>query len=195
MRFRETSLAGAFVIELERHEDERGFFARCWCREEFAAHGIEVTWVQANVSFSRRAGTLRGLHYQEAPYEEAKLIRCVTGAAHDVLVDLRAASPTYGRWTAVPLSAAAGVMVYVPRGFAHGFQTLVDNTELLYLMSESYRTGYARGVRWDDPSLAIAWPPCPRRIVSPRDRSFPDLAPAASERGRQPSERGAGSGG
>ena len=173
MRFRETPLAGAFVIELERHDDERGFFARCWCREEFAAHGIETTWMQANVSLSRRAGTLRGLHYQEAPHEEAKLIRCTAGAAHDVIVDLRPQSPTRGRWTAVELSAACGTLVYVPKGFAHGFQTLADNTELFYLMSETHRADAARGVRWDDPTLAIKWPPCRVRVVSARDRSFP----------------------
>jgi dTDP-4-dehydrorhamnose 3,5-epimerase len=176
VRFKELPLAGAFLIEPEPTCDERGFFARTWCREEFAAHGLTAAWVQANVSFNRRAGTLRGLHYQEAPYEEVKLIRCTAGAVHDVIVDLRPGSPTYGCWAAVGLSAAGGAMLYVPRGVAHGFQTLVDGAELFYLMSESYRAEYARGVRWDDPSLAIDWPPSRTRFVSPRDRSFPDLA-------------------
>ncbi len=175
MRFCETPLAGAFVIELERREDKRGSFARCWCREEFAAHGITAGWVQANVSRNRRAGTLRGLHYQEAPYREAKLIRCTAGAAFDVIVDLRPGSPTYARWTACELSAARGTMIYVPEGFAHGFQTLADHTELFYLMSEVYRPECARGVRWDDPTLAITWPPCRERVISPRDLGFPEL--------------------
>lgn len=175
MRFRETPLAGAFVIELERREDERGSFARCWCKEEFAAHGLHANWVQANVSFNRRAGTLRGLHYQEAPHQETKLIRCTAGAAYDVIVDLRSGSPTWGRWAAVELSAARGAMIYVPEGFAHGFQTLTDNTELFYLMSAAHSPASARGVRWDDPALAITWPPCRERVVSPRDQSFPEL--------------------
>jgi dTDP-4-dehydrorhamnose 3,5-epimerase len=175
MRFHETPLAGAFVIEPERREDERGSFARCWCREEFAAHGIAAEWVQANVSFNRRAGTLRGMHYQAAPHEEAKLIRCTAGAAYDVIVDLRPHSPTRGCWNAVELSAAGSTLIYVPEGFAHGFQTLADNTELLYLMSAAYCPASARGVRWDDPALAITWPPCRERVISPRDRTFPEL--------------------
>lgn len=179
MRFRELPLAGAFVIDLERREDERGSFARCWCREEFAAHGIAAGWVQANVSFNRRAGTLRGLHYQEAPHREAKLIRCTAGTAFDVLVDLRPGSPTRGRWAACELSASCGTMVYVPEGFAHGFQTLADNTELFYLMSEVYRPECARGVRWDDPTLAIDWPACGTRTISARDQTFPGFLPCA----------------
>src|SRR5262249_19657669 len=127
-------------------------------------------------AYDRRAGTLRGLHSQAPPFGEAKLVRCTAGAAHDVLVDLRPGSPTYGRWAAAELSAANGRMVYVPPGFAHGFQTLADHTELLYLMSEVYRPEQARGLRWDDPSLAIAWPPCRRRTVSARDQAFPDFA-------------------
>jgi dTDP-4-dehydrorhamnose 3,5-epimerase len=177
MRFCETPLAGAFVIELERREDERGFFARSWCEEEFAAHGITAQWVQSNISFNHRAGTLRGMHYQESPYQEAKLVRCTAGAAYDVIIDLRPGSPTHGRWNAVVLSAANHTMLYVPKGFAQGFQTLEDNTEMLYLMSEVYRPEWGHGLRWDDPALAIAWPPCRERIISPRDQSFPLLHP------------------
>src|SRR5262245_20735946 len=180
MRFRETPLAGAFVIELDRREDERGFFARCWCRDEFAAHGLTAAWVQANVSFNRRAGTLRGLHYQADPHAEDKLVRCTLGAVHDVIVDLRPGSPTYARWAAVELSAASRRALYVPRGFAHGFQTLADDSELLYLMSEVYYPECARGVRWDDPALGIEWPECPGRVIAPRDRSFPDLVPCGA---------------
>jgi dTDP-4-dehydrorhamnose 3,5-epimerase len=175
MRFCETPLAGAFVIEPERCADERGFFARAWCEEEFAAHGITAQWVQSNISFNRRAGTLRGLHYQEFPYQEAKLVRCTAGAVHDVIIDLRRGSPTYGRWNAVVLSAANHTMLYVPKGFAQGFQTLEDNTELLYLMSEVYRPEWGHGLRWDDPALEITWPPCHERIISRRDQGFPDF--------------------
>src|SRR5205823_1346915 len=124
---------------------ERGFFARCWCRQEFAAHGIIADWVQSNVSFNRRAGTLRGMHYQAEPFGEDKLVRCTLGAAYDVVVDLRPGSPTFARWAAAELSAASRRMLYVPRGFAHGFQTLADDTELHYLMSEFYRPECARG--------------------------------------------------
>jgi dTDP-4-dehydrorhamnose 3,5-epimerase len=180
MRFCETPLAGAFVIELERREDERGFFARCWCQDEFAAHGIDTAWVQSNVSFNHHAGTLRGLHYQAEPHGEDKLVRCTMGAAYDVLVDLRPGSPTYARWFAVELTADNRRMVYIPRGLAHGFQTLVDHTELHYLMSTTFRPESARGVRWDDPALGIPWPDCPHRIISPRDQNFPDLVPCAA---------------
>ena len=180
MRFRKTPLAGAFVIELDRREDERGFFARCWCKDEFLAHGIVAEWVQSNVSFNRWAGTLRGMHYQAEPHGEDKLIRCTMGAAYDVLVDLRPGSPTFARWIAIELSAESRTMVYVPRGLAHGFQTLVDNTELHYLMSEVFHPASARGVRWDDPALGIVWPDCPRRTISARDQNFPDLVPCAA---------------
>jgi len=180
MRFCKTPLAGAFVIELERREDERGFFARCWCQDEFAAHGIATAWVQSNVSFNRHAGTLRGLHYQAEPHGEDRLVRCTMGAAYDVLVDLRPGSPTCERWFAVELSAHNRRMVYIPRGLAHGFQTLVDRTELHYLMSTVFRPESARGVRWDDPGLGITWPYWPRRIISPRDQNYPDLMPCAT---------------
>jgi dTDP-4-dehydrorhamnose 3,5-epimerase len=175
VRFQETSLRGAFVLDPERREDERGFFARTWCREEFAAHGLADDWVQCNVSFNRRRGTLRGLHYQEPPWGEAKLIRCTLGALYDVIVDLRRDSPTFRRWAAVELTAANRRLLYVPAGFAHGFQTLADDTEVFYQMSEYYRPEAARGVRWDDPVLAVAWPDCSRRYLSPADQALPGV--------------------
>lgn len=181
MIFRECALKGAFVIDLERREDERGFFARSWCREEFAAHGLITRLAQCNLSFSRRRGTLRGLHYQTTPYEEAKLVRCTRGALYDVMIDLRAGSPTYLRWEAVELSADSHRMVYVPEGFAHGFQTLEDSSEVFYQVSESYRPDHERGVRWNDPTFNIRWPH-PEPILSPRDRRHPDFAAASLER-------------
>jgi dTDP-4-dehydrorhamnose 3,5-epimerase len=176
MGFRELELAGAFLIEPGRRTDERGFFARTWCRDEFAGQGIRCDWVQCNISFNRRRGTLRGLHYQAEPWAEAKLIRCTMGAVFDVIVDLRPRSPTYGRWAVVELTAANRGMLFVPDGFAHGFQTLDDDTELFYQMSQRYHPEAARGVRWDDPRLAIPWPECRERIISAADRCFPELA-------------------
>ncbi len=174
MRITPTKLPGVFVIDIEPHGDERGFFARTYCHKQFAAQGLCTQWVQCNVSFNARAGTLRGLHWQAAPHEEIKLVRCTAGAAYDVVVDLRAASPTYRQWVAVELSASNRRAVYIPAGCAHGFQTLVDNTELFYQMSAFYVPQAARGVRWNDPALAIEWPACDARIIAPRDRSFPD---------------------
>jgi dTDP-4-dehydrorhamnose 3,5-epimerase len=174
MKFLPTGLTGAMVIELEPLRDERGHFARTFCREEFRAHGIELTVVQCSVSFNVRRGTLRGLHYQAPPKAEAKLVRCAAGEAFDVIVDLRRGSPTFGRWFAVELTAVGGRMIYVPEGFAHGFQTLRDDTELFYMMSESYSPPHARGVRWDDPQLGIRWPMAPT-VMSARDRELPAL--------------------
>lgn len=175
MRFVELSLAGALIIEPERHTDERGWFARTWCRDEFARRGLPVAWAQSSVAYNRRRGTLRGLHYQDDPFPEAKLVRCTRGAVHDVIVDLRPASPTFANWIAVELSTANGRQLFVPPGFAHGYQTLTDDAEMFYQISESYRPELARGLRWDDPALAIAWPDCPERTISPRDLSFPCL--------------------
>ena len=175
MLSQETPLPGAFLIRPQRREDERGFFCRTWCREEFAAHGLDCAWVQCNVSFNKHRGTLRGLHYQAAPWAEAKLVRCTMGAVYDVIVDLRRDSPGYLRWTAAELTAENRHMLFVPKGFAHGFQTLTDNTEVFYQMSEVYRAAAACGVRWDDPDLAIAWPDCPQRYLSPRDQALPAL--------------------
>lgn len=174
MRITPTKLPGVFVIDIEPQGDERGFFARTYCHKEFAAQGLCTRWVQCNVSFNTRAGTLRGLHWQAAPHEEIKLVRCTAGAAYDVVVDLRVDSPTYCQWVAVELSATNRRAVYIPAGCAHGFQTLVDNTELFYQMSAFYVPQAARGVRWNDPALAIEWPACNTRIIAPRDRSFPD---------------------
>jgi dTDP-4-dehydrorhamnose 3,5-epimerase len=174
MRFQPLPLAGAWLIEPGPKEDERGFFARIWCRREFEVHGILCDWVQCNISFNKRAGTLRGLHYQAAPWEEAKLVRCTTGAIYDVLVDVRSGSPTCGKCYAVELSAQNRHMVYVPQGFAHGFQTLTDDAEVFYQMSQEYHAEAARGLRWNDPTLAIAWPECGERILSAADRCLPE---------------------
>jgi dTDP-4-dehydrorhamnose 3,5-epimerase len=174
MIFTEAGLKGALIIDIDPIRDERGFFARSWCQREFAAQGLHLGWVQCNISFNRKRGTLRGMHYQVAPYAEAKLIRCTRGAIYDVIIDLRPDSPTFKRWVAVELTADNRRMLYVPEGFGHGFQTLGDDTEVFYQMSQFYAPDYGRGVRWDDPAFAISWP-AERRIISDRDRSFPDF--------------------
>jgi dTDP-4-dehydrorhamnose 3,5-epimerase len=180
VRFLELRLAGAFVIEPERRADRRGWFARTWCREEFARLGLPSTWAQSSVVHNRRRGTLRGLHYQADPFPEAKLVHCTRGAVYDVIVDLRPGSPTFAQWVAVELNADDGRQLYVPPGLAHGYQTLTDRSELLYQISEAYHPDLACGIRWDDPDLAITWPDCPERIISERDRSLPDLLSACS---------------
>jgi dTDP-4-dehydrorhamnose 3,5-epimerase len=172
--FMPTALPGAFVIEPERHEDPRGFFARTWCAREFEAHGLRARLVQCSVSFNKRKGTLRGMHFQAAPHDEAKLVRCTMGAIHDVIIDLRRTSATYRQHVAVVLTAETRRMLYVPEGFAHGFQTLADETEVFYQMSEFYSPDHARGVRWDDPAFAIDWPGDDRTILD-RDRAYPDF--------------------
>lgn len=177
MRFVETEIAGVTVVELERQEDERGFFARVWCREELAAQGLTGELAQCSVSRNPRAGTLRGMHFQRAPHEEAKLVRAMRGAIFDVVVDLRPGSETRGRWLGVELDAESGRGLYVPEGVAHGFQTLADDTDVLYLISAAYAPDAAGGVRWDDPAFGIAWPPAAERVISERDRSWPDWAP------------------
>jgi dTDP-4-dehydrorhamnose 3,5-epimerase len=176
MRLEPLELEGAFVVDVVPHVDERGLFARTWSASEFAECGLDVAWVEWSTSFNARSGTLRGLHYQAEPFPEAKLVRCTSGAAFDVIVDLRHGSETFGRWVGIELGADNRRAVFVPAGFAHGFQTLEDGTELCYLISEAYRPELARGVRWDDPTLAIAWPSCPDRIISERDRGLPLLA-------------------
>jgi dTDP-4-dehydrorhamnose 3,5-epimerase len=173
--FKPTDLPGACVIELERHEDARGYFARTFCEAEFAAHGLETRVAQCSVSFSRRKGTLRGMHYQLAPFEEVKLVRCIRGAILDVIIDLRRDSPAFKRHFAVQLDERSGTMLYVPAGFAHGFQTLEDDTEVFYQMSQVYSAGHARGVRWNDPAFGISWPADERTILE-RDREYPDFA-------------------
>jgi dTDP-4-dehydrorhamnose 3,5-epimerase len=174
MIFTETKLKGAFILELDRLEDERGFFARTWCQREFTERGLNPRIVQSSISFNHKRGTLRGMHYQIAPHEETKVARCVRGAIYDVIIDLRPESPTFTRWLATKLTADNYQMIYIPEGFAHGFQTLEDNTEVLYQMSEFYAPDYARGVRWNDPVFAIEWP-VGQRVLSHRDSSYPDF--------------------
>jgi dTDP-4-dehydrorhamnose 3,5-epimerase len=172
--FTETKLRGAFLIELEKHADERGFFARTFCQEAFEAHGLNSRVVQCNVSFNRRKGTLRGMHFQIAPFAEAKLVRCTLGSIHDVIIDLRPASPTFKQHFAVELSAENRKMLYIPEEFAHGFQTLKDDTEVFYQMSQSYSAEHARGVRWNDSAFGIDWPAGVRTIIE-RDQNYPDF--------------------
>jgi dTDP-4-dehydrorhamnose 3,5-epimerase len=174
VHFSATELPGVHVVDLERREDDRGYFARTFCEDEFRAHGLEPRVTQASVSHNRRRGTLRGMHYQASPHEEAKLVRCTRGAIFDVALDLRRDSPSFRRWYAVELSADNGRALYVPPGVAHGFQTLDDDTDVLYQMSEPHHPDAARGVRFDDPQFAIPWP-LERPIVNERDRAYPDF--------------------
>lgn len=176
MRFVETELEGAYLIELDRHGDERGFFARLWCRDEFAGAGLSSELAQCSISRSATAATLRGLHFQRAPHEEVKLVRCTSGAIYDVIVDLRPGSPTHGRWIGVELDADSGRALYVPKGFAHGFQTLVDDVDVLYMMSTPYAPEAASGVRWDDPFFQIDWPEAGSRTISERDLNWPSYS-------------------
>ncbi len=175
MIFHDTGLAGSYLIEPTRLADERGWLARTWCAQTFAARGLAERLVQCSASFNHRAGTLRGLHFQHPPAAEAKLVRCTRGRIFDVIVDLRPRSPTCLGWFAAELGAEDGRMIYVPEGFAHGFQTLADGSEVFYQMSAPYRPDLAAGVRWDDPTLSIPWPPARRRIISPRDRTLPAM--------------------
>lgn len=177
MKFHQSSLIGAYTIELERRGDDRGFFARLFCQREFENAGIAMPVVQANNSLSAKAGTLRGMHYQLPPAAEIKLVRCVRGALYDVIIDLRPDSPTFGNWFGAELTAENRVMMYVPRGFAHGFMTLTDDTEALYLVSAFYAPEHEKGVRFDDPRFGVKWPRVPDE-VSPKDRTWPDFDPA-----------------
>lgn len=172
MRFSPLSIPGAWVIDPDLLEDERGFFARAFCRKEFEQHGLNAELVQCNISFNRKRGTLRGMHYQTAPHQEAKLVRCTRGAIHDVVLDLRPGSPTFLRWEAAELSAENHRMMYVPEGCAHGFQSLADESEVFYQMGEFYHPECSSGVRWDDPAFGIAWP-VENPVVSERDRNYP----------------------
>lgn len=176
MIFHKTPLDGARVIELEKRGDDRGFFARFFCEKEFAAEGLETRFVQINNSLSSKKGTLRGLHYQLPPSGEVKVVRAIRGALYDVIVDLRAGSPTFGKWFGAELSAENRMMMYVPRGFAHAFITLTDDTEALYLVSDFYAPECERGLRFNDPALGIEWPIEPVE-VSEKDRSWPDFNP------------------
>jgi len=176
MIFERAPLAGAFRIQPERVVDERGWFARVFCVEEFRRHGLRTEVCQSSISFNAAAGTLRGMHWQAPPHGECKLVRCVRGAVWDVLLDVRPSSDTYGRWWSVELSETGGTMLYVPEGVAHGFLTLAPNSEVLYLMSDPYVAEAARGARWDDPAFGIEWPSAPL-VMSERDRTYPDLRP------------------
>jgi dTDP-4-dehydrorhamnose 3,5-epimerase len=173
MVFTETVLAGAYLIELSKLQDERGFFARAWCAREFEQRQLRTSMVQANIGFSSRRGTLRGLHYQIAPHAEAKLVRCPRGAVYDVVVDLRPESPTHRQWLGMELSETNHRMLYVPEGFAHGYQTLIDDAELFYQTSQFFAAESARGVRYDDPSFKIQWP-LEVQMISEKDRNWPD---------------------
>ena len=173
MIFTETSLNGLYIVELVRLEDERGYFARSWCQREFEEHGLNSQLVQCNISFNKRRGTLRGMHYQTAPYEEAKLVRCTRGSLYDVVIDIRPTSQTFKSWFAVELTSEHHRALYIPEGFAHGFQTLIDNTEVFYQMSEFYHPESAKGIRWNDSEFSIAWP-IEALVVSEKDNSYPD---------------------
>lgn len=174
MIFNETELNDAYVIDLDKFEDERGFFARAYCVDEFKEHGIEFPVVQANVSYNRFKHTLRGMHYQQKPYGEAKLVRCTEGAIFDVIIDVRSDSSTYMEWIGVELSEQNYRMLYVPEGFAHGFITLEDETEVTYQVSEFYTPGAEKGIRWNDPAFNIDWPAEPE-IISDKDKSWSDF--------------------
>lgn len=175
MIFRDTGLEGAYLIEPERIVDQRGFFARTWCIDEFDAQGITADFVQASTSFNELRSTLRGIHFQSEPACEAKLVRCSRGRAYDVMVDLRPESRTFGEWKAFELSADNGRLVYIPEGFGHGFQTQEDRTEVIYQISEFYRPDLSTGIRWDDPDLGITWPDIENPILSGRDQTLPSL--------------------
>lgn len=174
MIFIETELQGAFIIEPEKIADERGFFARTWCQKEFARRGLTSQFVQCNISSNKKKGTLRGMHYQVYPHEEAKLVRCTQGAIYDVIIDLRLGSPTFKKWMAVELRAENHRILYIPKNLAHGFQTLEDNTEIFYQMSEFYHPESSRGIRWNDPAFRIDWPRN-EGLISASDRKYADF--------------------
>jgi dTDP-4-dehydrorhamnose 3,5-epimerase len=174
VKFTETPLAGAYVIDIEPRADERGFFARTWCREEVEALGLNAEIAQCSTSYNKERGTLRGMHYQARPYAECKFVRCIRGAIYDVILDLRPSSPTYKEWFGVELTADNRRGLFIPEDLAHGFQTLADDTEVYYQISEFYQPDYSRGVRWNDPAFNIRWP-LEERIMSERDLSFPDF--------------------
>lgn len=175
MKFVETKLKGSFIIDPERLEDDRGFFARSWCDREAKQYGLEPEWRQCNISYNKARGTMRGMHFQAPPFEEAKLVRCTMGAICDVIIDLRPGSLTFKEWISVELSSANLRMLYIPEGFAHGFLTLQDQSEVFYQMSEFYVPELARGVRWNDPAFGIEWP-IDVSVITEKDRTFPDFA-------------------
>jgi dTDP-4-dehydrorhamnose 3,5-epimerase len=173
--FNETKLNGAYIIEIEKLKDHRGFFARTWCQNEFKDSGLTSRLVQANLSYNSKVGTLRGMHYQLSPYEETKLVRCTKGAIYDVIIDLRPASPTYTQWIGVELTAENYKMLYVPENFAHGFQTLRDNTEVTYQVSQFYTPDSESGIRWNDPAFKINWP-IEVQVISDKDKNWTDFS-------------------
>ena len=175
MHFKQLALDGAWLITPEPHHDERGTFMRTFCVDEFSAHGLEQSFPQHSLSASPKRGTLRGLHFQHPPHDEVKVVRCVSGSIFDVIVDLRLGSPTFRRWLGFELTAGNGHQIYVPRGFAHGHMTLTDHASVHYLISQAHAARAAAGVRWDDPSLGVAWPLAPT-VMSERDRSWPSLS-------------------
>jgi dTDP-4-dehydrorhamnose 3,5-epimerase len=174
MIFRETKLQGVFEVRIEEHRDERGFFARTWCQHEFSEHGLNDRLVQCSVSFNKGRGTLRGMHFQEAPFSETKLVRCTHGSIYDVVIDLRPNSPTFRQWVHAELTPNNHMALYIPEGFAHGFITLECDTEVYYQMSEFFTPVAARGVRWNDPAFDVHWPIRPE-VISKRDRAYPDF--------------------
>ena len=175
MRFQEMAIPGIWLIEPERNEDERGFFARTWCREELEQRGLSTAIAQCSLSFSPEPATLRGMHLQDPPWAEIKIVRCTAGAIFDVAIDLRPSSPTYKQWVSCELNARNRSMLYIPEGVAHGFQTLEPATEIFYQISSPYHPEAARGVRWNDPAFGITWPEAPRRIISARDAAYADF--------------------
>ncbi len=185
MIFRETPLKDAFTVELQPHSDERGQFVRTWCQDEFRRHCIDVAFAQSAVSINTRRGTLRGLHWQAAPHQEAKLVRCARGGIYDVIVDIRPQSSTFGQWFGITLTGGSQLVLFIPQGLAHGFQTLVDDTEVSYQLSAAHAPESARGLRYDDPALGIDWP-LPVSRISERDRSWPLLHGAAPKSGLSP---------
>jgi dTDP-4-dehydrorhamnose 3,5-epimerase len=177
LKFTETRIGGVFLVDLEPVADDRGFFARTYCEEEFRRNGLEPRIAQSSMAFNARRGTLRGMHFQREPHSEVKLVRCTSGGVYDVVIDLRADSPTFRQWFGTELTARNRRMIYIPHGIAHGYQSLEDETEISYQMSAPYRPEAAAGVRWDDPAFAVRWP-LEVTAITERDRSYPDFAPA-----------------
>lgn len=173
MIFEETKLKGAYIIHPDRLEDDRGFFARTWCMKEFEAHGLTANMVQSNIAFNHKKGTLRGMHFQRPPYEEAKLVRCTAGSVYDVIIDLRPDSPSYMEWLGIELHMENRKMIFIPEGFAHGYQTLADNSEVFYQVSQFYTPSAEGGALWNDPVFNIEWPEVEHRIISEKDRRWP----------------------
>lgn len=174
MIFKETNLKGAYILEIQKIEDDRGFFGRSWCAKEMESHGLNINIRQTNVSYNKLRGTLRGMHYQKPPFKECKVVRCTKGAIFDVIIDLRPDSPTYREWFGVELTSENHKMIYIPEDFAHGYITLEDHTEITYMVSEFYAPGYEGAIRWDDPKFNIQWPILPQ-VISAKDKGIPNF--------------------